>query len=654
MPLNPPQPVGPETAPLQQALNGGIPGLAAWQAVGPIASNGVAVPAGGTGANLGAAATQYPPAVVSAAQAIFAQKPDQLAAFQNQYGGNLSAWLNGFTQWWSNSGSTVAGQMGSYAPESQLLSALGYQQGSNGNFVAGPNAVVQPPSPGAPGTAPVGSGTTNEPAEVGIYDETIGGLNNEILNDANLQQQTQDLQAQNKAAYGQLASVLGSAIAPPGGTSQVTQQENAGITNTANTELSSLLSSIQAMKSSLTGTLAAQADALEKSIQQQMQNASTYGSQASQALNEQIQTQLGDLQTSIGSQKNALNQEIASLSGAADASSQAQLAALQTKQQALTAAEAPVADAVTKAAQAQVAAVNIGEAQAKNQIEGQQALQGFVGGSSELGNALSQSGISAAQAGAQAVGAGRVTNAEAQQAIDNEGAEQGYGIRGTLAQQQQAIADQGATGTGALEAALATGTQGLGDTNAQGQASIKNTVAGEQQQIGDTGAQTQYGNTNAGLQAGNALDNALAQGQNTITDTAAQAQQANLQSQYGQSLQAALGAAALPTQEAGAAANIDNLQNAGLLNAQNALNWWTTSAAPPNPTTTTQTASGAGNAIAAAGTGLLGAATSIGNSNQWWQSPTKTVTPTQESNVNAAQTQFNTPINVTPDTSITG
>lgn len=638
-------PIGPDAPPLQQALTGSPMGGA--PPTGPV---GPDTPPQQSATSTG----QYPPAVLAAAQAIFAQKPDQLAAFQNQYGGNMTAWLNGFTQWWSNNGSSVAGQMGNYAPEAGLLNALGYQKGANGNFVAGPNAVIQPPAAGAPGTSAVGGGTTNEPTEVGIYDETIGGLNNEILNDAQLQKQTQDLQNQNTAAYSQLGSVLSGAVAPPGGNSQVTLQENAGITNTANTELSSLLASVQAMKGSLTGTLAAQAAALEQSIQQQMQNASTYGSQASQALNQQIQTQLGDLQTSIGSQKDALNQEIASLSGAADASSQAQLAALQTKQQALTAAEAPVADAVTKAAQAQVAAVNIGEAQAKNQIEGQQALQGFVGGSSQLGNALAQSGISAAQAGAQAVGQARVTNAQAQQAIDTEGAEQGYGIKGTLAQQQQAIADQGATGTNSLQDALAQSTQSLGDTNAQGQATIKNTVAGEQQQIGDTGAQTQYSNTSTGLAAQNALDQALAQGQNTITDTAAEAKQQNLQNQYGQSLQAALAGASIPSQEAGAAAGIDNLQNAGLLNAQNALNWWTTSTQPSSPATTTQTASTAGNSISAAGAGLLGGAISVGNSNNWWQKPSKSVTPAQESNVNAAQTQFNTPINTTPDTSIYG
>ena len=290
-------------------------------------------------------------------------------------------------------------------------------------------------------------------------------------------------------------------------------------------------------------------------------------------------------------------------------------------------AEAPVAQARTQAAQAQVTAVNIGEAQTKNQLQGQAALQGFVGGSSSLDNALSQSGISAAQAGAADVGAANVANAEDYQAIANMGANTQASLADQLAQEQQAITGQGATGQFNLETALATGTQGLQDTGATGKAAIANTVAGQTEQNLNTGAATQYANTAAGIAAQNALNQQGAEGQYQLQSQEAQQEEQNVQNQYGQSLQGALALSAAPGQEAGAIANTDSLQNAGLINAQNALNWWATPATPPNPTTTTTQASTLGNTIASAGTGLLGAAASIGNSNNWWQTPASSTVP---------------------------
>jgi hypothetical protein len=577
-----------------------------------------------------------PANVVAAANAIFAAEPSQQASFQNQYGGNMQAWLQSFTQWWSNFGNQVAGQMQNFGPEASLLSALGYTQGGTGNWSPGPSSPVVPT---ALSSSQLAASTANVPTEEGLYDESIGSLNNQVLNDANLAQTTQQLESQTGTDYSTLNGVLGSAISAPGGISQVTAQEQTAASTAATAQLQALAASVSAMSGTLTGNLAAQQQALLQSIQQQITNANTYGDAASQALSQQIQTQLGDLQTSIGQQQTALQTEIQQLSGAADASSQAQLAALQTQLQQLNAAEAPVADATTKAAQAQVTAVNMGEAQAKNQIQGQQALQGFVGGSSELDNALVQAGIQAQQAGAADVGAANVENAQAYQTIANTGANTQANIANNLAQQQQAIAGQSATGTNTLADALATGTQNLNDTGAAGQAAIKNTVAGQIENAQDTGATTGYGNTAAEIAAQNSLAATSDTDQFNIASTEAQQQEENVDQNYSQSLSAALAQTALPGQEASELESEDNLQNTGLLDAQNALNWWSTSSAAPTPTASTTTASSAGNTIAAGGTGLLNAAVSVGNSNKWWQSPTTTTgtnTPSSSSGIGSS------------------
>lgn len=593
----------------------------------PTLAGALAPAATQTGAiNLSQYASQYPASVIAAAQQIFSTQPDQAQAFQSQYGGNLQAWLNSFTQWWSNYGSSVAGNMAQYAPEANLLSALGYQQGAGGNWVAGPNAIVQAPPLGSTAPGSNANPTTNLPAEEGIYNEVIPQINQEVLNDANLAQTTQQLQTQNQANYGTLGNVLAGGVAPAGGLSAVTTQENQAAAAAANTQLAALAQSIQQMQGALSGTLAAQATALQQTLQAVLGNINQYGSAATQALMTQINTQLGDLSTSIQQQQGALQQQIQTLSGAADTASQQQLAALQTQLQQLNTAEAPVAAATTQAAQAQVTAVNIGEAQAKNQIQGQAQLQGFTGGSSMLANALAQAGISAQQAGAADVGQANIANTQAYQQIANQGANTQAAIANQLAQQQQAITGQGAQGQYNLAAALAQGQQQLLDTGATGKAAIANTVAGQGESAGNTAAEQQYANTSAGLQAQYNLSQALAQGQYGLTSTEAQQQQQNIQNQYGQSLQSALLLAGLPAQEAGSITSTDALQNAGLLNAQNALSWWNSPAQAPSPATTTVQAGNTGNQISAAGTGLLGAATSIGNSANWWQSPVTTPT----------------------------
>lgn len=609
--------------------------------------------------NLSSYSSQYSPAVLAAAQNIFAQKPDQAQAFQTQYGGNLQSWLNSFTQWWTQNGPQVAGQIQNFQPETALLGALGFQQGQGGTWVSsappttpgpaggGDNPTSTAPAP-APGSAPAPTPvpTTNEPAEEGIYNEAIGGLNNEILNDQNLAKQTQQLQTQNQTNYDQLGNVLQSAVAPPGGLSAVTQQDNTAAQTSAAAQIAALSNSVASMQSSLSGTLKAQAAALATTLQQVQANIGQYGSTATQALITQTAQQLQDLQTSIGSQKQALTQQIQSLSGNADAASQAQLAALTTQLNQLNTAEAPVAQARTQAAQAQVTAVNIAEAQTKNQIQGQNALQGFIGGSSMEDNAIAQSGITANQNAAAVVGQADLQNASDYQGIANLGANSQDSLANALAQQKQAIGDQGATGEFNLDTGLATGTQSLNDTQAAGKAAITGSVAQQQESAGNTAAEQGYANTVAGLNSSNQLADALATGTAGINSNEAQQVLTNTTNQYGQSLSAALGLASIPGQEASSTAQIDGLQNAGLLNAQQALNWWSSPATAPTPTTSLSTTSTAGNGLAAAGSSLLGGALSIGNSNNWWQTNPSTSTTTNTSSFTPAATsadnnQFN-------------
>lgn len=410
----------------------------------------------------------------------------------------------------------------------------------------------------------------------------------------------------------------------------------AAITTAAQTaaasNLSALQTSIGQMQQNLTGNLAAKAGALQQAVATFTQNLNTLDASQRQSLAAQIATQQRDLEASIAAQKQALATEVQQLQGNSSAAAQARMAALSTELQTLTAAEAPMAQARLQGAEALATAVNLGLESTKDQLTAQAAQQGFTGGSTMQDAALARATVGARQDAAQAIAGAKVANASDLRDVTRYGANKNYSIADVLAGEQQQAGNLGATGGAQLSAALAQGTQGLGDLGATGLRSISDTTAGARANIGNSAATQTYTDTVGGADQNLTLQNNLSQGTYNLANTlAGQIQGATNQGALARAgyfdqlfpttLNAAQVATQLPGQQAATLSSLLPYGNAGLTNAQNALNWWSTSNNPPSPTATLQQPSTAGNGIAAVGSGLLGTAFNIGNSNRWWQTP---------------------------------
>jgi hypothetical protein len=417
----------------------------------------------------------------------------------------------------------------------------------------------------------------------------------------------------------------------------------AAINEATTTQLGALSEATAAMQQNLTGALAEKAAALQEQIDALNANLDTLDAAQRQALTEQIAAQEQNLEESIAAQRQALEQQLAALGTAATAEAQAQRAALEQEIAGLTAAQAPVAAARTAAAELQATAINVGLQRTQDQLTAQNAMKGYVGGSTAENAALARSTIDARQRAAEAMGAANLENARDTREIGFRAATGERTISDALAAAQRGIAQQGATGNAALSAAEATGRQTLRDTKAGGLAAITGTTAANRAGVGTYGANTTFDLTTTGADARRSIADSLAQGRFGLTSGQAQQTQAAKQAgaaakatYYDNDFNRSLTTALVPGAVAGNTVNtltgLDNFANSGLGRTLNTLNWWSTNTgAAPTPGAVAVQPDQTGNAISQAGAGLLGGAIQAGlgyaNSQNWWQTPTVT-TPT--------------------------
>ena len=180
------------------------------------------------------------------------------------------------------------------------------------------------------------------------------------------------------------------------------------------------------------------------------------------------------------------------------------------------------------------------------------------------------------------------------------------GLEGTRDQLTAERAAQGYVGGSTMDdAALARATIGARQQGAAllGDANLQN--ATDTRSIGTFGANQGY----------------------SIAGSLADQRQALTNADYGRSLQAALSLPQLQNSYTTTLANDSGFGNTGLLQTQNALNWWAAPATAPTANFVAQQPSNSGNQISALGTNLLGAGISIGNANNWWQTPNTNNTP---------------------------
>ncbi len=620
---------------------------------------------------------KYSPEILTAVQNILDSKPDQAAAFQNTYNGDLASWLRDFEGFWTDPNNTknIGGDLSAYGPEQALMGAIGYQVNPNG----------------------VASNAGPLPLEQALGQIAVPGLVKQVTDDAGRQQQVQDLTNQTNSAYQNLGNVLTGAQAhfdgraylqanpdvaanfaqypngstpgtrsvqgqdmtpdqfalyhyqnygqlegrQPTYTSTALQQQQgnaaaasgaiqAAATQQAQSQLTALQQSIASMQQNLQGDLASKATALQQAVTSLNSNLTTLDQSQKQALAQQISTLGGDLETSIASQKSALAQEVQQLQGNSSQAAQDRSAALTKEIDSLNAAQAPLAQARLQGAEALTTAVNLGLESTKKDIAAQAAAGGFTGESTMTDAALARAAIGARQQAAQAIAGAKTANAADTRDIGVKGATGQYSIADALAAERQQAANLGATGGAQLAASLATGKQSIGDYGATGLANIQNQTAGSRATIGNNAASQTYADTVGGADASRTLGDLGAKGGYDISSAlasqiyGAKANEAAAnfsagQQLYPQALNAAQIQAQLPASQAQSLASLIPLGNAGLSNTQNLLNWWTAPASTPSTTVTLQQPNQQGNQVSQLGTGLLGAAFSVGNSQNWWQ-----------------------------------
>jgi hypothetical protein len=498
---------------------------------------------------------------------------------------------------------------------------------------------------------PTGAGAAqvDVPLEQALLDQVVPNVVRQVEGDAARQAEVDRLTEQTGAGFNDLRSVLDrSAITTDPTTGQPTsanldaQRANADATSAAITaaaqeaaqaQLAALQTSVSQIQGNLSGALAERAAALQQAIGAYSQNLSTLDASQRASLAEQIAAQQQNLEASVATQRQALEEEVAALQGNASAAAQARRAAAEQQLATLRAAQAPLNDARLRAGEALATAVNLGLQSTQDQLRAEAAREGFIGGSTMQDAALGRAAIGARQDAAQAIGNARVANATDSRDIEARGSERLYSIEDVLAGETQRARDYGASTGARLTAGAAEGLRAINDSGATGYRTIADTTAANRANLGNYGASTTYADTTAGVDANLNLKNALATGTYDIsTNLAGQKQNAATQGAiaksgyfdqlYPNALNAAQITAGLPAAEAAAKTALIPYGTAGTNNALGILNWWSNQAAPPTSTAVTTTPSQTGNQIGALGANLVGAGFQLGNTSNWWKTPT--------------------------------
>jgi hypothetical protein len=353
--------------------------------------------------SLGGGAPAHPitPQVQSAIDAIFAAKPDQKQVLDQQYGGDVQAWLDSFVNWWDANGSQVQDRISTeFQPEMGLLTALGYQP-SGGPAQPLEQTLLQGALPGLLANASADAGRQDlanslQQNAISDYNTTRGLLGQSLdggqFDAAAYLQKYPDVQsawasspdgpeAGTKMINGQPMTAdqyaeyhyqtYGKAAGREAtfSTSTRLQAENqmadqttgalsASAKAAASAQLQALQSSIGQMQGNLQGELAARAAALQQQIAALNQNLGQYDATQRQALAQQISEQQANLEKAVAAQQQNLTTELAALNAAAGTQAGAQQAALQQQIDALGTAADAQSTARRQALQQQISDLN--------------------------------------------------------------------------------------------------------------------------------------------------------------------------------------------------------------------------------------------------------------------------------------------------------
>lgn len=488
--------------------------------------------------------------------------------------------------------------------------------------------------------------TENLPIEQGILQTALPNLLGDIEGDAGRRELVNTLTGQATDDY----NAARDALSPEASAARLAQElaqadETTGrISDSSATaaaqQLAALQASVAAMQQNLTGDLAARAAALQQQITSFTQNLNAFDATQRQALAEQIAANQQNLESSITAQRQALTDEVTALRGAADANSVARKAALQAEIDGLTAAQAPMAQARLDSANALSAAVNLGLQATNDKLTAQRAKQGYLGSSSFSDAAQARAAIGARQDAAQVMGTAREANAGDLRTINSRAATEGRTLADDYANALMGLTGREATGNRSLADILAQDTRTIGDTGAAGRASIANTTGQNLLNVKNAGATQQYQDQTMGSTQLRALLDSLAQGSGSIASTqATQQQQARdagsaarqdyFDNAYTRSLGGTLARPGLGANLASTLTSLGDYGNSGLNRSLGTLNWWSTNTnAAPTPQANAAVVDQSGNAISSLGSSLLGSAINVGNSQNWWQTPKTTTTPT--------------------------
>lgn len=469
-------------------------------------------------------------------------------------------------------------------------------------------------------------------------------------------------------------------------------QLNANIDTRSAGQQAVLGEEIGARRQSLNVAQQGRASALQNQLGQLNTNVDERAAGELQALQSEIEAMRGSLDVSQQQKADALQQQIAQLGGSIDTYDAAQKAALVDEITKLTAAQLPVSQARVAAAENLVSSINLGLEQTRDQFASDQAAQGFIGGSSAQQGNLARAVIGARQNAAQTRSQADLSNADDMRTIGSRDATEGRTIANSTATNRFGLSNYGAnTGytdnlygagerrrlsdelagrTGTVENARLTdryniGTYGantgysdnllgvtegrsLSDELATRMGGLKNERLTDRYNTGLYGANTAYGDSTTGSGERRALSDALASGQGGISTQLTAEQQAArdqgaarnasyFDQDYTRQLGTALTLPSLTTNYTAGINALDQYKNAGLDRSLQTLNWWAGGGqAPSNQTAQYQAyVDQTGANIAGLGTGLLGAAVNVGNSQNWWQTP-KTTTVTPPANNSAA------------------
>lgn len=416
---------------------------------------------------------------------------------------------------------------------------------------------------------------------------------------------------------------------------EVTNDQLAALQAQQQADTASLGTLLTSLKANLDVETAAKADSLMAQLSELNAGITTLTAAQRQALAQQIADNYQSLETELASKGQSLQAELQALSTATDAQSAARKQALEVELQKLYAAQEPLNAIREKGAQTLATAVNLGVQTAMDKTVADMAQQGYVGGSSGTDAALMRASVGGRQQAAQALADARLQNATDVANIGQYGAQEGYTLDTDAAaarykdsvygaNQTRSLADYGAGQTRTIANNNAAETRTISNADADARAKLTQFGASEKRTLADYGASQNRSLSDYGATQTKALSDYGSSETRKISDSSAQRKLGY----FDQDIARRLSSLSLPSQAVQAEFQLKNMADeygqSGLKRAMSNLEWFNTGQSAAPGTTAYTGYQGTDSGFENLGAGLASLATSIGNANKWWSSPTAT------------------------------